>query len=99
MRPAWRQFRWITFPLIAAFFTINMVLALKCFLQVFDLIVALTNGGPGTSTRVHLARHLQGRLRGRRVRLPDGQRGVFLIVIVVFSILQLRFLQRREVAL
>ena len=43
---AWRQFRSITFPLIGAFFTINVVLSLKGFLQVFDPIVALTNGGP-----------------------------------------------------
>ena len=48
----WRQFSSITFPLISAFFTINVVLSLKGFLQVFDQIVALTNGGPGTSSRV-----------------------------------------------
>ena len=59
---------------IAAFFTINMVLSLKDFLMVFDLIVALTNGGPGTSTESISLRHLPRRLRGRRVRLPDGQR-------------------------
>ncbi len=35
----WRQFRSITFPMIAGFFTINMVLSLKSFLQVFDHIV------------------------------------------------------------
>ncbi len=47
---AWRQFRSITFPMIAGFFTINMVLSLKSFLQIFDHIVALTGGGPGTAT-------------------------------------------------
>ena len=46
----WRQFSSITFPMIGAFFTINMVLSLKRFLQAFDQIVALTNGGPGTAT-------------------------------------------------
>ena len=46
----WLQFRSITFPLLAAFFTINMVITLKCMLMVFDLIFSLTNGGPGTST-------------------------------------------------
>ena len=43
----WLQFRSITFPLLAAFFTINMVITLKGMLMVFDLIIALTNGGPG----------------------------------------------------
>ena len=71
---SWRQFRSITFPMIAGFFTINMVLSLKGFLQVFDHIVAMTNGGPGTATESVAAGHLQGRLPGRRVRLPDRQR-------------------------
>ena len=47
---AWRQFRSITFPMIAGFVTINMVLSLKGFLQIFDHVVALTGGGPGTDT-------------------------------------------------
>src|SRR5699024_4908277 len=46
----WAKFWKITFPLIAPFFTINMVVAMKNFLMVFDQIVALTNGGPGHAT-------------------------------------------------
>ena len=40
----WLQFRKITFPLIAPFFTINMVLCMKNFLMVFDQIMSLTGG-------------------------------------------------------
>lgn len=47
----WQEFWKITFPLIAPFFTINMVLAMKNSLMVFDQIVALTNGGPGRATQ------------------------------------------------
>jgi raffinose/stachyose/melibiose transport system permease protein len=46
----WQQFWKITFPVIAPFFTINMVLAMKNALMVFDQIVAMTGGGPGTVT-------------------------------------------------
>src|SRR5690606_26132643 len=46
----WRQFWSITMPMIWGFFTINLVLALKSFLQVFDQIIAMTGGGPGTAT-------------------------------------------------
>ena len=46
----WLQFRKITFPLIAPFFTINMVLCMKNFLMVFDQIMSLTGGGPAQST-------------------------------------------------
>ena len=71
----WRQFRSITFPLISAFFTINMVLSLKGFLQVFDHIVALTNGGPGTATESITLLIYRGGFTGRRVRVPDRERG------------------------
>ena len=46
----WQEFWKITFPMIAPFFTINMVLSMKNFLMVFDQIVALTGGGPGRAT-------------------------------------------------
>ncbi|GFI57645.1 lactose transport system permease protein LacF [Muribaculaceae bacterium] len=46
----WKQFRYLTFPLIIPFFSINMVLCVKNFLMVFDQIMALTKGGPAQST-------------------------------------------------
>ena len=45
-----RRFFQITFPLIAPFFTINMVLSGKNYLMAFDQFIAMTNGGPGTAT-------------------------------------------------
>ena len=45
-----RKFTKITFPLLAPSFTINMVLSAKGYLMVYDQIMAMTEGGPGTST-------------------------------------------------
>lgn len=45
-----KQFRYLTFPLIIPFFSINMVLCVKNFLMVFDQVMALTKGGPAQST-------------------------------------------------
>ena len=92
----WRQFRSITFPMIAGFFTINMVLSLKSFLQVFDHIVSLTNGGPGTDTESVALLIYKGGFQGGEYGYQSANSVVFFIVIVVFSIVQLRFLQRRE---
>jgi raffinose/stachyose/melibiose transport system permease protein len=47
---AWRRFRSITFPLVFGYVIINSILGLKNFLNVYDVIVGLTNGGPGTAT-------------------------------------------------
>ncbi|MCI2959597.1 sugar ABC transporter permease [Agromyces atrinae] len=92
----WRQFRSITFPLISAFFTINMVLSLKGFLQVFDHIVALTNGGPGTATESITMLIYKGGFTGGEFAYQTANAVIFVIVITVVSLIQFRVLQRRE---
>ncbi|WP_228479499.1 carbohydrate ABC transporter permease [Microbacterium atlanticum] len=92
----WRQFRSITFPLIGAFFTINVVLSLKGFLQVFDPIVALTNGGPGTSTESVTLLIFRGGFSGGEFAYQTANAVIFFIVITVVSLFQFRVLQRRE---
>lgn len=48
----WQRFRYITFPMLTpSHFFVIMMLTINSF-KVFDLIYALTNGGPGTSTKV-----------------------------------------------
>lgn len=95
---AWRQFRSITFPLIAGFFTINMVLSLKSFLQIFDHIVALTGGGPGTDTESVALLIYKGGFQGGEYGYQSANSVIFFIVIVTLSIVQLRFLQKREMS-
>ncbi|WP_082589837.1 carbohydrate ABC transporter permease [Agromyces sp. Soil535] len=92
----WRQFTSITFPLISAFFTINVVLSLKGFLQVFDPIVALTNGGPGTSTESVTLLIFRGGFSGGEFAYQTANAVIFFIVITVVSLFQFRVLQRRE---
>ncbi len=95
----WQKFRNITFPLIAAFFTINMVLSLKNFLMVFDHIVALTGGGPGTATESISLVIYRGGFLGGEFAYQTANAVVYFILIVGFSFFQLRILQRREVKL
>ena len=47
---AWRAFTHVTLPLIFGYLIINSVLGLKGFLNTYEIPVALTGGGPGTST-------------------------------------------------
>lgn len=93
---SWRQFRSITFPLIGAYFTINMVLSFKSFLQVFDQIVALTGGGPGTSTESIALVIFRGGFQGGEYGYQMANAVMYLFVIILVSFIQLRFLQRRE---
>jgi raffinose/stachyose/melibiose transport system permease protein len=94
----WRKFRSITFPLIAAFFTINMVLSLKNFMMVFDHIIALTNGGPGTATESVSVVIYRGGFQGGEFAYQTANAVAYFVVIVIVSFVQLRVLQRREVS-
>jgi raffinose/stachyose/melibiose transport system permease protein len=95
---SWSQFWHVTFPLIAPFFTINMVLGMKGFLQVFDLIVALTNGGPGNETAAVSLVIYRGGFEGAEFAYQSANAVVFLVILVAVAFIQLRFLQRREVS-
>lgn len=92
----WRRFRSITFPLIAPFFTINMVLALRGFLQMFDQIIALTNGGPGHSTQSIAMLIFRGGFQGGEYGYQMANAVVYFIAIVLVSLLQFRIISRRE---
>ena len=92
----WKQFRFITFPLILPFFTINMVLSLKNSLMVFDQIVALTQGGPAQSTESISFLIYNNGMGGGQFGFQSANAVLFFIVIVIFSVLQMKFLNGRE---
>jgi raffinose/stachyose/melibiose transport system permease protein len=96
---AFGKFWHVTFPLIAAFFTINVVLMMKNFLQVFDVIVALTNGGPGTDTESVSLQIFASGFRGSEFAYQSANAVVFMLVLFLVAFIQLRVLQRREVSL
>ena len=93
----WQQFWKITFPMIASFFTINMVLAMKNFLMVFDQIIAMTGGGPGRSTESISILIYKGGFEGGEFAYQSANAVIYFIIIVIISVIQIRFLQKREV--
>lgn len=91
-----RRFFKITFPLIAPFFTINMVLSVKGFLMAFDQIMAMTNGGPGTSTTtISLLIYKRG-FSGGQFAYQSANAVILFLIIVSISVFQLRVLEKRE---
>ncbi|MBQ3694684.1 MAG: sugar ABC transporter permease [Synergistaceae bacterium] len=92
----WNRFRYITFPLIMPFFTINMVLCMKNNLMVFDQIMALTKGGPAQSTESISFLIYNNGMHGGQFGFQSANAVIFFIVIVIISVLQLRFLNRKE---
>ena len=95
----WKRFWNITFPLIAPFFTINMVLCMRNFLMVFDQIMSLTSGGPAQSTTSIAMLIYKDGLTGNQFGLQSANSVVYFIVIVAISAFQLKVLTKREVQL
>jgi len=92
----WQEFWKITFPMIAPFFTINMVLSMKNFLMVFDQVVALTNGGPGRSTESISLLIFKSGFAGGEFAYQSANSVIYFIVIVIISVFQIKVLQKRE---
>lgn len=95
---AWRQFRSITFPLIFGYVVINTILGLKGFLNAYDIIVGLTNGGPGTSTFSVAMTIFTGFTSGDYA-YQMANAVIFFLVTVIISLLQLQLIRRRGVSL
>jgi raffinose/stachyose/melibiose transport system permease protein len=95
---SWRSFRSITFPLIIGYVVINIILGFKGYLGAYEIIVALTGGGPGTATQ-SVAMRIVGGFTGGDYAYQMANAVVFFIITVVISLIQLRILQRKEVSL
>ncbi|WP_034992985.1 carbohydrate ABC transporter permease [Liquorilactobacillus vini] len=92
----WTKFWKVTFPLIAPFFTINLVLSVKGYLMVFDQIMAMTGGGPGNSTTsISVLIYSQG-FNGSQFAIQSANAVVLFIIIAGISLLQLHILSKRE---
>ncbi len=91
-----KRFFKITFPLIAPFFTINMVLSVKGFLMAFDQFMAMTGGGPGTATTtISLLIYKKG-FQGAQFAYQSANAVMLFIIVVAISVFQLRVLEKRE---
>nr|WP_296064318.1 sugar ABC transporter permease [uncultured Actinoplanes sp.] len=95
---AWRQFRSITFPLVFGYVIINSILGLKNFLNVYDVIVGLTNGGPGTATSSIAMTIFTGFSSGDYA-YQMANAVLFFILTIVVSVMQLGLIRNRDVEL
>lgn len=92
----WKQFRYLTFPLIIPFFSINMVLCVKNFLMVFDQIMAMTKGGPAQSTESISYLIYNNGMSGGQFGFQSANAVVFFITIVAISVAQMKFSGKKE---
>src|SRR3984885_3556002 len=91
---AWKQFQKMTFPLLFPFFIINTILTFKAFLGVYDIVVGLTGGGPGTATTSVAQEILNGFFSGDYA-YQMANAVIFFFITLLFSLFQLSMMRRR----
>ncbi len=85
----------ITLPLVAGYVVINIILGFKGFLNAYDIIVGLTNGGPGTSTRSIAMTVISG-FNGGDYAYQMANATIFFVVAILISLLQLSLTRGRN---
>lgn len=90
-----QQLMRITVPLVAGYVVINVILGFKGFLNAYDIIVGLTNGGPGTATR-SVAMTIIAGFNGGDYAYQMANATIFFIVAVLISLLQLSLTRGRN---
>jgi len=83
-----RQLFFLTLPLVAGYVVINVILGFKNFLNAYDIIVGLTNGGPGTATR-SIAMTIFTGFSGGDYAYQMANATLFFVIVVAISGLQL----------
>ena len=89
-----QQLRRLTLPLVSGYVVINMILGFKNYLNAYDIIVGLTDGGPGTATRSVAMGIFKG-FGGGDYGYQMANAAVFFVISVIIAVAQLRITRGR----
>lgn len=90
----WQQFRWITLPLLSPTIFFAVVVGLIMNFQVFDQPYVMTRGGPGNSTRTLVLLVYEDAFGAMRMGYGSTIALMLFGILLILTILQLRFVQR-----
>ncbi|MEC5187693.1 sugar ABC transporter permease [Geobacillus thermodenitrificans] len=94
----WQRFKHITIPMLMPSITINIVLNLIGGLKLFDVIVSLTNGGPGYASQSLSTAMYKYYFASMDAGYAAALGNLMFIIISVISITSLVLLRRKEIA-
>ncbi len=93
----WFRFKSITLPLLMPAITINVVLNIIGGLKLFDVIVAMTNGGPGYATQSLSTMMYNLYFARQDAGYAAALGNLMFIIICIISMAALVLLRRKEV--
>src|SRR5574344_262039 len=86
---AWQKFKYITLPGIAPVLQINVILAVKGAVSVFEIPYIMTGGGNGSSTFV--IRTMDTAFKFNKIGLASAMAIVLTVIVLIISGVQNRF--------
>lgn len=91
---AWQQFRFIVLPNIKVVVSLNLILAVKGAISVFEIPYIMTGGSNGSSTFV--IKTLQTAFKSKKIGLASAMGIELLILIMIVTFVQKRFIEGKE---
>jgi raffinose/stachyose/melibiose transport system permease protein len=92
----WSRFRHIVFPLLAPAFTVNVLLSMISSMKVFEMVWALTEGGPGYTTEVFYT-YIRAMFSSGEFGYATAVNLVLFVMVTAIGVPVLLALKKREV--
>lgn len=93
----WQKFRYVTLPLLLPTLATTTVLNVIYGLKVFDMIYALTNGGPGKATTEVLYTAVFKKFGTGQYAIGTALSSVMFVFMVIIGFFMIRVMTRNEV--
>ena len=93
----WQKFRYITLPLLIPTLTTTTVLNVIYGMKVFDMVYALTNGGPGKDTTEVLYTAVFKKFGTGQYAVGTALSSVMFIIMIIVGFFMIRIMTRNEV--
>ncbi|WP_159881711.1 carbohydrate ABC transporter permease [Paenibacillus puerhi] len=94
----WSRFRHIVFPLLAPAFTVNVLLSLIGSMKVFEMVMVLTEGGPGYTTEVFYT-YIRSMFSSGEFGYATAVNVVLFVLVTAVGVPVLMKMKKREVEL
>ncbi|WP_409295756.1 carbohydrate ABC transporter permease [Peribacillus sp. SCS-26] len=89
----WQNFRFVTWPMLAPAATIVIAYTTIQSFKAFDLIYAMTRGGPNYATEILATLIYSTAFKGFKFGYASAEAVIFLIVVALITFLQFRILR------
>jgi multiple sugar transport system permease protein len=91
----WHEFRHVTLPMLSPVLFYVVVISMIGSFQIFDNVLVLTNGGPGTATRVFVFDLYQNAFVNSRMGYASAQAWILCMIIMGLTWLTFRISKRQ----